>query len=229
MKKITLLAGLLLSSGIIGAQVANAATDSATSNGTVKLESDPTQATPPTNPDRPNDPGTGHKGDLTVDDIPDFNFVGKGLKGEFKDDMSSITANFPNYVRTTQVTNGRGKSVDWALDLTIKPFINSTDNTVLKGATISMSSALATNSNTSIAPDVAKPSVTDVLPDSASNSLVIPLLQASAAKDQGRGTWNINFANAKLDIKDGNKSGTYTSEFVWSLTDAPTGQTPTNP
>ncbi|MEG2708410.1 MAG: WxL domain-containing protein [Vagococcus sp.] len=221
---------LLVSTLILGGMFATAASVSAAEGDFVPTEENTAGEITINAPDTqtPVDPeggegdgeGTGQIGLLTLDYVPSFNF------GEIE--ISSSTQTVTNtsinpYVQTTDV---RGTGEGWSLSLEISPFTSGTEATgieTLKGAIVTISgltSSVTDTDSTSTAPTSGTDLTFAVGEAAASNVLL------NSGMNSGMGTWVSKFEKAgeqsvSLTIPSGNKAGTYTSDFNWTLGNAP--------
>ncbi len=159
--------------------------------------------------------GTGQIGLLTLDYVPNFNF------GEIE--ISSSTQTVKNtsvnpYVQTTDV---RGTGEGWSLSLEISPFTSTTET--LKGAIVTIGglTSSVTDTDSTSTPPTSGTDLTFAVGEAAASNVLL-----NSGANSGMGTWVSKFEKAgeqsvSLTIPSGNKAGTYTSEFNWTLGNAP--------
>lgn len=206
MKKIFI--GVTLFSMVLVAGGKTAFAVDTTSTGDVSLTASET-ATPPVKPGLPEDgTETGMTGSLTVDYVPNFSFTQAegGLSGTFSDATE----------KNVQVSDKRGTGEGWDLVLSISPF-SDTDK-VIKGSAITLPGTAEKGSINNTSADITAKNNSGVLVNSAAPT---QLSIATAAKDEGLGTWLVKFQNASMEIPEGNAAGNYSSTFTWTLTSTP--------
>lgn len=199
----TLFSTLLLAGG----QRALAVDSSSTGN--VLLTTDET-ATPPVEPGEQPDDGTttGMTGTLTIDYVPNFAFVqaNGGLSGTFSDAKT----------KNVQVTDKRGTGAGWDLAVAITPFKDS--DKVIKGATITLPGTAEKGNQANTSAAITAQTNSNVMVNS---DVATPVNIATAATNEGLGTWLVKFQNASMDIPEGNVAGNYSSTFTWTLSSTP--------
>ncbi|MTD38627.1 WxL domain-containing protein [Erwinia sp. CPCC 100877] len=248
MKKVVLIAGLLVSTSVLGAQISLAVnTENATTNGTVTMEkptagdSETTDPVDPNNPDNPfvpenPNPGTpeeGTDGLITIDQAPDLDFgtltLGKAQKA-YAALQSGTSAGASTEVQNfVQVTDKSGNYAGWTLSVKRTEFVEGTDaNKTLAGTTLRFKNAslATTTDNPTAAPSTfvgAGTAGVEIPVDSK-----IDLVKAGAS--EGIGTWIYKMGadaaegeqSVELDIPLAQYTvGNYTSTLTWTITDAP--------
>ena len=235
MKRSTLtIAGILtVTSLVLGGQVAHAASNYTTS-GTVTIEAGEGQVTPPVDgggdktpsvdPDKPGttQPGTGDKGTLTLDTVPNLVFGKQRVSSEAKTypALNSTIAQeagagaAKNWAPYVQVTDVRGTGAGYKLTATMSEFKAGAN--VLAGAQIKFANGTVSNEK---ANDAVAPTITDGVLEAGTDA--VPLL--TAAKGQGMSTYTGRFtdANVTLSVPGASKVGAYTATITWTLVEAP--------
>ncbi|MBP2097276.1 WxL domain-containing protein [Enterococcus rivorum] len=207
MKK-TIIGFTLLSALLVSGSQSVFAVES-TSKGNILLTTDET-ATPPVEPGEEPDDGTttGMTGSLTIDYVPNFNFVQAqgGLSGTFSDTKT----------KNVQVTDKRGTGSGWNLDVSITPFKDS--DKVIKGATITLPGTAEKGNQVNTSEAITTQENSNIMVNS---DVSTPINIAMAGKNEGMGTWLVKFQNASMDIPEGNVLGNYSSTFTWTLSSTP--------
>ncbi|MGX6962657.1 WxL domain-containing protein [Vagococcus xieshaowenii] len=220
MKKM-ILSATLASSIMLGGAISTFAAEDAIehSTGTVTLtKTTPTEPVDPgidpTDPEKPNPPKdpagpTGEIGDLTIDVVPQFDFVkddaNDGMKGTF-----NMTTYDYNYL---QVSDQRATGDGWSVGLATTPFTLDTDQTIkLQNAEVTIPFKAYEGTTATATPATIDTSV------GFTNAGVF-----AAGINEGMGKANIaKVDGATLTTKDDkNVAGNYTSEFTWTLYTAP--------
>lgn len=184
------------------------ADDSATSESSITIGpgNGPTQ---PIDPEpKPEPPGTGNTGELTIDYVTPLRFEGKISE---KDEVYITTAHNPN----VQVTDRRGTGEGWSLQVSATPFVDENTNKTLKGAQLTLPQGSARTLPENISP--APKDLRKVVLSEETNILM------QAQKDEGMGTWidKFNPVEVTLSVPTGNYVGDYVSTLNWSLVAAP--------
>ncbi|WP_086313712.1 hypothetical protein A5821_001245 [Enterococcus sp. 7F3_DIV0205] len=222
-KNITLLASLAMTiyAGNYFSMNAHAEKSDADSQVNIQmLVGDENEERPPVGPTDPGDEGnngTGNKGLLTIDRVPNLKFGEVNISGS---DQVESAINETPYV---QVTDVRGTSVGWALYVKADEF-SSDKQEKLKGATLSLKNSTVASSSSGKA----------ITPPKGNDLVLSPKAQKimTAAKGSGEGTWlqawNKNSSdekntNVQLSILAGTaKANTeYKTTIYWELQDAP--------
>ncbi|MEI5993460.1 WxL domain-containing protein [Candidatus Enterococcus mansonii] len=146
----------------------------------------------PENPTIEVDPGESPKtdGSLRIDFVPTLNFY----KNKISDQGRTYYANAQNFFSDIsargnfiQVTDRRTEPKGWTLQLKQEnQFVNTTENSELKGSFLSFDKSWANSAEQSAAPQISKDAI---ILDNLNTSYDL----AKAAKDEGIGTWAIVF------------------------------------
>ncbi|WP_207696211.1 hypothetical protein DOK67_0002058 [Enterococcus sp. DIV0212c] len=190
------------------------------------LQGDETITHPPvggTDPEDENNPGTGNKGVLTIDRVPNINFGEININGS---DQAEYAVNTNPYA---QVTDVRGSSEGWTLSVKADDFKSANGQFELKGAALSLNDGEAVTASTGNS--VTKPVAQSVTLGSSFKPIM------SATKGTGEGTWMLSWKNS--EVTDENKTnpkiklailgGTakanteYSTTVYWNLEAAPKG------
>ena len=212
-----------LTLGIMFTAQSNALANSGSLSTTAKVTLSGDGSTKPVNPGGPTDPddsgnnGTGSKGKLTLDYVPNLTFKQQRVtKGQIV-----TTANRGAYV---QISDRRFTGAGWQLQVKPSPLVGEKDFSEISAAALQLGSAsFAKASTTNVS---ASPTVTD------SATSLIPIgsysLVASANKGTGLGTWLLQvnrstIAPTKLLVNnaDVKQQQTYQGALTWLLTDTP--------
>ncbi|HHX1811905.1 TPA: WxL domain-containing protein [Enterococcus faecalis] len=222
MKKLFLGTSILVTSLFISIQTSHAEIKSkADSKSEVKIiEGDttgPVDPKDPTDPNKPNPevPGTGNRGSLTIDYVPNIEF------GEQEIKEKEATYNAKTEHPYVQVSDRRATGAGWNLKASIDEFKNEDQKKTLKGAELSLKNGdiKTTSGNVS-----EKPQGNNI----TLNKDLQVIMQAGT--DQGMGTWLDVFSgkkddneNVQLKVPAGSARAkqSYSSVIRWELADAP--------
>jgi hypothetical protein len=146
------------------------------------------------------------------------------------------------------IVRNPGFDSGWQVTVTAGEFTRNSDQRVLKGAVLTVGNKAAVDSDNTATSDSDKagqitgaddqdpndkPSspISDNSNGDNSNftlplskdSAATPIFSAAANKNQGVGTWTLNFGsgNVSLDIPAGNVVGDYSADLTWTLANAP--------
>lgn len=148
---------------------------------------------------------------ITLNSVPDFDF-GTSMINSDGNDLLAQSITDP-----LSVTNP-GLSSGWTVTVSSAGFKATDNNSVLK-ATLKLSQATITPSNTSNVS--AKPTTSDVIldPQNGANNTSI----AKATPGTGIGTWNFTYstANTELLIPAGSIPGNYSTDLTWTISELP--------
>ncbi|EGO8372604.1 WxL domain-containing protein [Enterococcus faecalis] len=222
MKKLFLGTSILVTSLFISAQTTHAEIKSkAESKSEVKTilgdTTGPVDPKDPTDPNKPNPevPGTGNKGPLTIDYVPNIEF------GEQEIKEKEVTYNAKTEHPYVQVSDRRATGAGWNLKVSIDEFKNEDQELALKGAELSLKNGDIKTISGNVSE---KPQGNNVV----LNKDLQVIMEAKT--DQGMGTWLDVFsgkkddnANVQLKVPAGSaraKQG-YSSIIHWELADAP--------
>ncbi|MGX7244375.1 WxL domain-containing protein [Enterococcus quebecensis] len=170
----------------------------------------------PTDPETEN-PGTGNKGRLTIDRVPNIKFGDVNISGS---DQVEYAMNENPYA---QVTDVRGTSAGWTLYAKADPF-TSADKDELKGATLSLNNSAVVSASSGKV--ITAPNGFDVSLTATNQKILM------ADAKSGEGTWMQKWTKADADAKNKNiqlailagtakANTTYTTTIYWELQDAP--------
>jgi hypothetical protein len=243
MKKSIIIASLLVSTLVLGAQNAFAENKSdAKTEGTIAVQkpstedesvTDPVDPTDPDNPLTPDNPHPGTPGLITIDQAPDLDFgtIKLGTAQtvyaalQTGTDSTGATKEVPNYV---QVTDKSGNYAGWELSVKRTEFTSGENNLAGSTMTFKNASMVTTTNNTNPAPATIVGQGDTGVKIPAETKTVL----ANAAATQGIGTWIYKMG---ADVTEGKKSveldiplaqyveGNYVSNLTWTVTDAPNG------
>ncbi|MCA5011429.1 MULTISPECIES: WxL domain-containing protein [unclassified Enterococcus] len=193
-KKVILLSILVSFSSLILGQQVKAESESLSGNGSIQFEAslEPPQVIDPEDPKKPVDPGPSPSTDgyLRIDFVPKLNFGRNKLSQ--KDQVYPVNAQLfhgdtnarGNYI---QVTDSRATGDGWTIQVRQETAFTSNTNDTLKGAYISLDKAWA---NSTMDKQYAPSLQTDVIKlDKVGTTYNL----ATAGKNQGYGTWAIEF------------------------------------
>jgi hypothetical protein len=243
MKKSIIVASLLVSTLVLGAQNAFAEnTSSATTEGTIGVEkptaedgdiTDPVDPTDPDNPFIPDNPNPGTPGLITIDQAPDLDFgtIKLGTAQtvyaalQTGTDSTGAAKSVPNYV---QVTDKSGNYAGWELSVKRTEFVSGEDNLAGSTMTFKNASVVTAANNENPAPSTIVGQGTAGVEIPVNNKVVL----AKAAATEGIGTWIYRMGadttegaeSVELDIPLAQYvEGNYVSNLTWTVTDAPNG------
>ncbi|WP_143463428.1 WxL domain-containing protein [Levilactobacillus enshiensis] len=186
------------------------ATGSKTTTANVNLTQKKVDPTDPSNPDT--------AGNIKLTKAPSFDFGTQELDGTTSNFTKTATP-----TSTVQVVNP-GAPSGWNVQVK-STGLKTTDGTDLKGSDIVLTNGDVTTSNKDAAGNADNSGAPTFNSDSVkidlSNGAYQPV--ATAAANEGVGTWDMAFSNAALNIAGSNVAGEYTGNLVWALTNAPTG------
>ena len=213
-----------LTLGIMFTAQSNALANSGSLSTTAKVTLSGDGSTKPVNPGGPTDPddsgnnGTGSKGKLTLDYVPNLTFKQQRVT---KGQIVTTATNRGAYV---QISDRRFTGAGWQLQVKPSPLVGEKDFSEISAAALQLGSAsFAKASTTNVS---ASPTVTD------SATSLIPIgsysLVASANKGTGLGTWLLQVnrsatAPTKLLVYNAvvKHQQTYLGALTWLLTDTP--------
>lgn len=222
MKKMFLGTSILVTSLFIGVQTSHAEIKSkAESKSEVKTivgdTTGPVDPKDPTDPNKPNPevPGTGNRGPLTIDYVPNIEF------GEQEIKEKEATYNAKTEHPYVQVSDRQGIGAGWNLKVSIDEFKNGDQKQTLKGAELSLKNGVVKSTSGNVSEKPQGHNVT-------LNKDLQVIMQAG--KEQGMGTWLDVFSgkkddneNVQLKVPAGSARAkqSYSSVIRWELTDAP--------
>lgn len=243
MKKV--LTGLFISTAVLGFGLQakaemkeDADTKQITSDANITVKGG--DANESTNPIIDNFPDgeTFQKGNLTIDNLIQFNFEDMSISGETQNiNLKTIADNTSQAKRNVQVTDKTGTGVGWNLQIKQSALTNGT--TELKGAYIKMAAGIVQTTADNVDPTL-KPTTLNYDQGSANKGSFAKIM--TATKGNGMGTW-ISFYNQEvpdnvisqghsytqkadptdiqLVVPSGNLAGSYTGTVTWALTSTP--------
>ncbi|WP_430602004.1 hypothetical protein IGJ02_002194 [Enterococcus sp. DIV0724b] len=184
------------------------------------LAGDEEEERPPVGPVDPEDEdnqGTGNKGLLTINRVPNLKFGEVNISGS---DQVEYALNQMPYA---QVTDVRGTSAGWTMFVRADDFTSASKD-VLKGATLSLKNSIV--STMSAGKTVIPPKGNDVTLTTKNQKIMM------ADKNSGEGTWLQSWYKNNSDEKNSNiqlsilagtaKANTeYSANIYWELQDAP--------
>lgn len=222
MRKLFLGTSILVMSLFISAQTTHAEVKSkAESKSEVKTivgdTTGPVDPKDPTDPNKPNPevPGTGNRGPLTIDYVPNIEF------GEQEIKEKEATYNAKTEHPYVQVSDRQGTGAGWNLKVSIDEFKNGDQKQTLKGAELSLKNGVVKSTSGNVSEKPQGHNVT-------LNKDLQVIMQAG--KEQGMGTWLDVFSgkkddneNVQLKVPAGSARAkqSYSSVIRWELTDAP--------
>lgn len=166
---------------------------------------------------------------LRIDKASDLHFGQQEISAEEKTYTAALDGTDPNFV---QVTDVRGTNVGWKLQVAEGAQLTSNDETAkqLTGAVITLDNINLTTVDTNLAGAPTAGSTITLVPGTgATPGAAFDV--ATAAADQGMGTWKANFGTAdngdqsvKLTVPGATqkvKDAIYATTLTWTLNDTP--------